>query len=119
MAGVTLYRGIVLAFSSFTRDCGTHSWRGALWGDGIDYTARIHVIQLNTAIYDGFVGMFEVALLSMFLGGLSTIMQKEGGLDWLIQRIYSLTRLFKVGRERAGEIGLSFLVVFSNIFCGQ
>jgi Na+/H+ antiporter NhaC len=60
--------------------------------------------------------MFEVALLSMFLGGLSTIMQKEGGLDWLIQRIYSLTRLFKVGRERAGEIGLSFLVVFSNIF---
>jgi len=37
-------------------------------------------------------------------------------LDWLIQRIYSLTRLFKVGRERAGEIGLSFLVVFSNIF---
>ncbi|WP_062031366.1 Na+/H+ antiporter NhaC family protein [Acinetobacter sp. BMW17] len=74
------------------------------------------VIQLNTAIYDGFVGMFEVALLSMFLGGLSTIMQKEGGLDWLIQRIYSLTRLFKVGRERAGEIGVSFLVVFSNIF---
>ena len=74
------------------------------------------VIQLNTAIYDGFVGMFEVALLSMFLGGLSTIMQKEGGLDWLIQRIYSLTRLFKVGRERVGEIGLSFLVVFSNIF---
>ena len=52
----------------------------------------------------------------MFVGGLSTIMQKEGGLDWLIQRIYSLTRLFKVGRERAGEIGLSFLVVFSNIF---
>ncbi len=50
------------------------------------------------------------------LGGLLTIMQKESGLDGLIQRIYSLTRLFKVGRERAGEIGLSFLVVLQH-FC--
>ena len=60
--------------------------------------------------------MFEVALLSLFLGGLSAIMQKEGGLEWLIQRIYSLTRLFKVGTQRAGEFGISFLVIFSNLF---
>ncbi len=74
------------------------------------------VLKLNNAIYDGFVGMFEVALLSMFLGGLSAIMQKEGGLEWLIQRIYAMTRLFKVGTQRAGEIGISFLVIFSNLF---
>ncbi|TCM63294.1 putative methionine transporter (NhaC family) [Acinetobacter calcoaceticus] len=74
------------------------------------------LLKLNNAIYTGFVGMFEVALLSMLLGGLSAIMQKEGGLEWLIQRIYRLTALFKVGRERAGEIGISFLVIFSNMF---
>ncbi|TCB49784.1 Na+/H+ antiporter NhaC family protein [Acinetobacter sp. ANC 4779] len=74
------------------------------------------VLKLNNTIYNGFVGMFEVALLSMLLGGLSAIMQKEGGLQWLIQRIYSMTRLFKVGRQRAGELGLSFLVVFANLF---
>jgi Na+/H+ antiporter NhaC len=74
------------------------------------------ILKLNNSIYDGFVGMFEVALLSMFLGGLSAIMQKEGGLQWLIQRIYSITRLFKVGRQRAGELGVSFLVVFANLF---
>ncbi|OTG89857.1 Na+/H+ antiporter NhaC family protein [Acinetobacter sp. ANC 3832] len=78
--------------------------------------ADFGLLKLNNAIYDGFVGMFEVALLSMFLGGLSALMQKEGGLEWLIQRIYSVTRLFKVGTQRAGEIGISFLVVFSNIF---
>ena len=72
--------------------------------------------KLNTSIYDGFVGMFEVALLSMMLGGLSAIMQKEGGLEWLIQRIYSVTRLFNVGAQRAGEIGICFLVIFSNLF---
>lgn len=83
---------------------------------GLIVQADFDVLKLNNAIFDGFVGMFEVALLSMFLGGISAIMQKEGGLEWLIQRIYSLTRLFKVGKQRAGEIGICFLVVFSNFF---
>lgn len=83
---------------------------------GLFAVPQFSFIQLNTAIYDGFTGMFEVALLSMLLGGLSAIMQKEGGLEWLIQRIYSLTHFLKVGTQRAGEIGICFLVIFSNIF---
>ncbi|WP_333664808.1 Na+/H+ antiporter NhaC family protein [Acinetobacter guillouiae] len=83
---------------------------------GIIENPEFTLLKYNTAIYDGFVGMFEVALLSMFLGGLSAIMQKEGGLEWLIQRIYALTRRFKISQQRAGEIGISFLVVFSNVF---
>ena len=83
---------------------------------GLIETPAFSVLKLNTSIYDGFTSMFEVALLSMFLGGLSAIMQKEGGLEWLIQRIYTATRLFKIGKQRAGEIGISFLVIFSNLF---
>lgn len=83
---------------------------------GLWANPEFNLLKINTAIYDGFVGMLEVALLSMFLGGLSAIMQREGGLQWLIERIYSITRLFKVGRQRAGEIGISFLVVLSNLF---
>ncbi|OTG80022.1 Na+/H+ antiporter NhaC family protein [Acinetobacter sp. ANC 4648] len=74
------------------------------------------LLVFNNSIYNGFVSMFEVALLSMFLGGLSAILQKEGGLEWLIQRIYSITRRLRVGTQRAGEIGISFLVIFSNLF---
>lgn len=76
----------------------------------------LDIFKINNAAYDGFVGMFEVALLSMFLGGLSALMQREGGLQWLIERIYQLTSYFKVGRQRAGEIGISLLVVFANLF---
>lgn len=83
---------------------------------GLIVQTDFSVLKLNNAIFNGFVGMFEVALLSMFLGGISAIMQKEGGLEWLIQRIYSLTRLIKVGQQRAGEIGICFLVIFSNFF---
>ena len=35
---------------------------------GIMVSPDFGVLKLNTAIYDGFIGMFEVALLSMFLG---------------------------------------------------
>lgn len=83
---------------------------------GLMDSTDFDVLAFNNSVYDGFVGMFEVALLSMFLGGLSAIMEKEGGLNWLIQRIYSMTRLFKVGRERAGELGVSVLVICSNLF---
>ncbi len=83
---------------------------------GLLTTPDFGFLQLNTAIYDGFIGMFEVALLSMFLGGLSALMQKEGGLQWLIQRIYAVTHLLKAGRERSGELGVSCLVIFSNLF---
>lgn len=83
---------------------------------GILVSPEFDVLKFNASIYSGFQGMFEVALLSMFLGGISAIMQKEGGLQWLIQCIYKVTRLFKVGTQRAGEIGISFLVIFSNLF---
>ncbi len=83
---------------------------------GLIQQPAFDVLKLNTAIYDGFVGMFEVALLSMLLGGLSTLMQKAGGLQWLIQHIYRITHLFRIGRQRAGEFGISFLVIFSNVF---
>ena len=83
---------------------------------GLIEKPEFDLLKLNSSIYDGFVGMFEVALLSMLLGGLSALMQKEGGLQWLIEKIYRITHLFKFGRQRAGELGISFLVVFSNLF---
>lgn len=83
---------------------------------GLIENSQFGILQLNNAVYQGFSGMFEVALLSMFLGGLSSIMQKEGGLHWLIQGIYKATHLLKVSKQRAGEIGVCFLVIFSNLF---
>ncbi len=52
---------------------------------GLDWAwllkSDFNFLALNNSIYDGFIGMFEVALLSIFLGGLSAIMQQEGGLN--------------------------------------
>lgn len=83
---------------------------------GLFATPDYDLLKLNNSIYDGFLSLFEVMLLSLFLGGLSAMLQKQGGLDWILQRIYSLTKLLKIGQQRAGEVGVSALVIFSNLF---
>jgi len=60
--------------------------------------------------------MADLAKNKIYLTWHTSVLSKLGGLEWLIQRIYRLTALFKVGRERAGEIGISILVVVSNLF---
>ncbi len=51
-------------------------------------------------IYNGFVGMHEILVLSLMVGGLAELLRYHGGLEWLINRIRSLT-------ERGGDRGKS------------
>ncbi|AOA59238.1 Na+/H+ antiporter NhaC family protein [Acinetobacter larvae] len=83
---------------------------------GLIYQDNFAISHWNNAIYDGFTAMFEVAFLSLLLGGISALMQHEGGLKWLIARIYALTNLIQIGRERAGELGIILLICCSNLF---
>lgn len=83
---------------------------------GTIFTPEYSLVKFSNSIYDGFVNLFEVTLLSVFLGGLSAMLQKQGGLAWLLQRIYSFSGKLRLARQRAGEVSIAFLVVFSNFF---
>lgn len=83
---------------------------------GTFFTPEFSLVKFSNSIYDGFVNLFEVTLLSVFLGGLSAMLQKQGGLEWLLQRIYSFSGKLRLARQRAGEVSIAFLVVFSNFF---
>ena len=83
---------------------------------GTLFTPEYSLVKFSNSIYDGFVNLFEVTLLSVFLGGLSAMLQKQGGLAWLLQRIYSFSGKLRLARQRAGEVSIAFLVVFSNLF---
>ncbi|MDR1193161.1 MAG: Na+/H+ antiporter NhaC family protein [Peptococcaceae bacterium] len=61
-------------------------------------------------IYDGFVGMFEIFLLSMLTGGLSEMVTQNGGLLWILQKIQS-----KVTGKRSAEIGIAGLVSMADM----
>ena len=54
---------------------------GMLFGD-------FGLLQFGQEVYNGFTGMFEIFLLSMLIGGLSAMVNKEGGIQWIIVKVH-------------------------------
>lgn len=67
-------------------------------------------------IYRGFEGMLEIMVLSMFIGGLSAIMKREGGLDWVRERIQRIAGAMGRTSKRTGEAAIAALVSVTNLF---
>lgn len=74
-----------------------------LFQNGFDF------IALSKEIYGGFTGMTEIFLLSMLTGGLSYLVTKEGGLEWVIQKIQKSIR-----GKKSAEIGIASLVSLAD-----
>ncbi|NLY45127.1 MAG: Na+/H+ antiporter NhaC family protein [Tissierella sp.] len=68
-----------------------------------------NLLGFGQEIYNGFTGMFEIFLLSMLIGGLANMVNKAGGIDWLLARIRSMIK----GRKSA-EIGIAALVSLTD-----
>lgn len=68
------------------------------------------LLALSQTIWEGFTGMFEIFLLSLLIGGLSNMVAKEGGINWIIEKI----KKFAKG-EKSGELGIAALVSLSDV----
>ena len=77
-----------------------------------DYT----IGKAGNDIYAGFESMVEIMILSMFIGGLSRMMTKGGGKDWLIHNIRRILSHDGKLSARAGEFGIAGLVSICNLF---
>lgn len=62
-------------------------------------------LTLSKEIYNGFTGMNEIFLLSLFSGGLANMTSKAGGIQWLIGHIQKLI----IGKKSA-KLGIGILV---------
>ncbi|MDR2528559.1 MAG: Na+/H+ antiporter NhaC family protein [Synergistaceae bacterium] len=74
------------------------------------FSGDLTLLGSAKSIYDGFNGMFEVFLLSMFIGGLSEMVTRNGGLAWILRKIES-----KVTTQRSAELGIAALVSIADI----
>lgn len=83
---------------------------------GLLLTDEYAVATWANDVYRGFKGMLEITVLSMFIGGLSAIMKREGGLAWLRQAIQSMTSRFGHAGRRSGETAIASLVSLANLF---
>lgn len=83
---------------------------------GLLLTPDYALPSFSAGIYRGFEGMFEISLLALLMGGLSALMQAQGGSQWLLQQVERLTQRLALARRSAGELGIVLLVSTANLF---
>ncbi|ASJ92762.1 MULTISPECIES: Na+/H+ antiporter NhaC family protein [Staphylococcus] len=65
---------------------------------------------LLNAISKGIIGMEDIAMIALLIGGLVGIIQHNGGIDWLLNFVRS-----KVKSKRGAELGIASLVSAADI----
>ncbi|MBR9729193.1 Na+/H+ antiporter NhaC family protein [Shewanella intestini] len=82
------------------------------------FSADYHLVQFGKDIYAGFTNMQEIFILSMLVGGLAALMQQQGGLAFVSNKIEALINRSsnKNGQAsgRAAELGMATIVAATN-----
>lgn len=73
---------------------------------GNDFT----LLQFTQKIYEGFLSMTDIFLLSMLTGGLAALVQKAGGIDYVLQKIKT-----RIKSKKSAQFGIGTLVSLTNI----
>ena len=68
------------------------------------------VLSFAKAIYDGMLGMMEVFLTSIFIGGLAEMVKEEGGIQWLLNKIQKIIK-----GPKSAEVGIALMVVATDM----
>jgi Na+/H+ antiporter NhaC len=71
---------------------------------------ELTILTFAQNIYSGFTGMFEVFCLSLFMGGLSYMVTKQGGLEWLLSKIQTFIK----GKTSA-QFGIAALTAAADL----
>lgn len=72
-------------------------------------TGGLDLMTFAQNIFTGFSGMFEIFLLSMLTGGLSYMVSKNGGIEWLVQKIRSFAR-----GKKSAEVSIALLTALTD-----
>jgi Na+/H+ antiporter NhaC len=73
------------------------------------YYGSFGLLDLSNHIYDGFVGMFEIFLLSLLTGGLAALVKHGGGLDWITEKIRG-----SIKGRRSAELGIAAMTALTD-----
>ena len=68
-------------------------------------TGSMDIAGFAQAIYDGFCGMNEVFFLTLLSGGMSEMIAKNGGINWILDKLRGVMR-----GNRSAQIGIAALV---------
>ncbi len=54
--------------------------------------------------------MFEIFLLSMMMGGLAELVQHEGGIEWILQKVKKVIR-----GKKSAEAGIAVMTSLADV----
>ena len=76
---------------------------------GIAY-GDMNLLGFANNVYGGFTGMTEIFLLSLMTGGLAYMVTKNGGLQWLLEKIKGLIK-----GKRSAEVGIAAIASVADM----
>lgn len=83
---------------------------GILISGGIGlYASAFDILVLAKTIYDGFLGMSEIFFLSLLTGGLATMVERAGGIEFLLREVNSFIK-----SRKTALLGIGVLVSVIN-----
>ena len=65
-------------------------------------TGSMDIAGFAQAIYDGFCGMNEVFFLTLLCGGMSAMIAKNGGINWIIEKLRGVMK-----GNKSAQVGIS------------
>lgn len=68
-------------------------------------TGSMNIAGFAQAIYDGFCGMNEVFFLTLLCGGMSEMIAKNGGINWIIDKLQGIMK-----GNKSAQLGIAALV---------
>lgn len=68
------------------------------------------VLVFSQQIFEGFKGMLDIFLLSMFTGGLAYMVEREGGINWIIKQVRKIIK-----GKKSAELGISAMVSLTDL----
>ena len=81
---------------------------GLIYGD-------FTILTFSKEVYNGFVGMNEIFLLSFLTGGLAAMVTKAGGIQWLLEKVQRSIKGPKTAQLGIGAlVGLTDMAVANN-----
>jgi len=83
---------------------------GIVFSGVIGLINGMSVLAFAQAIYNGMLGMMEVFLTSIFIGGLAKMVEKEGGIDWLLAKIQGFIK-----GPKTAEVGIAAMVSLTDM----
>lgn len=82
---------------------------GIVFSGAIGMVNGMSFLAFAQAIYNGMLGMMEVFLTSIFIGGLAKMVEKEGGIDWLLEKVQRFIK-----GPKSAEVGIAAMVALTD-----